>query len=76
MPLVCGEYGAAGGDDSRGDDQVVRSMFRPAAVNGGEQEPIRFGRGEPIRLDRQGLQHFDEELVAAALREDLGAVGG
>lgn len=51
-------------------------MFRPATVNVGEQEPMRFGRGEPIRLDRQGLQNLDEELVAAALSEDLGAVGG
>jgi len=36
---------------------------------------MRFGRGELIRLDRQGLQNLDEEL-AVALREDLGAVGG
>jgi len=37
--------------------------------------PMRFGRGELIRLDRQGLHNLDEEL-AVALREDLGAVGG
>lgn len=33
---VSGEYGAAGGHGSSGDDQVVRPTFRPAAVHVGE----------------------------------------